>query len=384
MFITAVASLVAAWIYGHRGHSEPVETHLPGALPEAARYSLSFADAEERLYLFSAEGARGEPMGYVTVAEGRGYGGTMLVVTGWSLHGTVLHVKVSRHKEDTPWFRVLEDRKFYEQFEGKKDTEPLFVGKDIDAVTGATCSACGVTEGVSKGRELVAKRLGHEIPKKGPVPIQFGLADGLLFLGLGLSVLMRFAPVSVKTGWRRAFVLLFGFVVIGVWRQKPLSLVNFSTWLVGYVPPFRSNLFLYGLLFGALFLLIILGRNFYCFWLCPFSAVQEGAHLVTGSHIQPSHACSSALRHTRYVVLWIALLLAFFYHNPSIAVYEPWAALFTLKGTTEQWILVGLTLIAAMMVHNFWCSYLCPVGALMEILMHVRQRVVALWHGKEC
>lgn len=380
----AIAGLVVAWIYGHRGHSEPIHTDLPGAFPGAAAYSLSFSDPKERLYLFDAEDARGKSIGYVTVAEGRGYGGPMAVATGWSLLGIIHHVKVLHHKEDTPWFRVLEDRKFYEHFEGRKDTEPLVFGRDIDAVSGATCSASGVAEGVSRGRDLVAKKLGHEIPKKSPPPVQFDLAEGLLFLGLGLSLILRYRPVSIPISWRRTFVLLFGFLVLGVWAQKPLSLVNFATWLVGYAPPWQSHLFLYGLVFGVLLLVIFAGRNFYCFWLCPFSAIQEASHLLTGSNLQPSRGCADALRQTRYILLWTALLLAFVYRNPSITVYEPWAALFTLKGTTEQWILVGLTLIAALLVHNVWCSYLCPVGALMELFMRFRHRVVALWQGRKC
>lgn len=362
----------------------PVEGYLPQALPEAARFTQTFADTDDMLYLFDGEGAQGSLLGYVSVSEGRGYGGPMLVVIGWSLSGEIRTVAVPKHREDGPWFRILENRKFFEQFVGKRDRDPLVLGKQIDAVSGATSSARGVAEGVLKARKLIAKKLGHKIPPEAPVPARFGLLEISLFFTLGLAVLLRFVPSSIKTRWRRAFVLLLGFVVIGVWAQQPLSLVNFATLCLGYVPPYQSSLFLYGLFGGVVLLAVFSGKNFYCFWLCPFSAVQEGAHLVTAANMRPGEVCGKALRNTKYIVLWFAMFVALLLHNPSMTVYEPWGALFTLRGGKEQWILVGLTLGAAMLVHNFWCYYLCPVGAVMEIITRVRHRAAALRRGKKC
>jgi NosR/NirI family nitrous oxide reductase transcriptional regulator len=36
-----------------------------------------------------------------------------------------------------------------------------------------------------------------------------------------------------------------------------------------------------------------------------------------------------------------------------------------------------------MLVHNFWCTYLCPVGALMEIVLKVRNKVRTVWRQRK-
>ena len=82
-------------------------------------------------------------------------------------------------------------------------------------------------------------------------------------------------------------------------------------------------------------------------------------------------------------MLWLVLFLAFMFRLPSLTVYEPWTALFTLKGTEGQWVLVAVTLVGAMLVHNFWCTYLCPVGALLEVVLKARSRVTSIFRAKK-
>lgn len=379
----AVATLAAAWIYGHLAYDASVERYLPGTLPHATRFGLICLDSAEKLCLFEARDDQDHLTGYVTVGEGRGYGGPMVVVVGWSKEGGLLTLRVPKHREDAPWFRTLENRGFFDQYIGRKDTDPLWFGSDIDAVSGATISCYGVAEGVLKARELVAKQLGHTIPPRAALAAKLGLAEMVLFLGLGWVVVVRTGRFFARTKWRRVPSLVFGFVVLGLWLGKPLSLVNFTTWLIGYPLPWQNNLFLYGLVFGTLLLAVSLGKNFYCFWLCPFSAVQEGAHLLTGSRIRPGEARVKLLGSIRYLLLWLSLFLAFMSRTPTFTVYEPWTALFTLKGTGSQWVLVAVTLVGAMLVHNFWCTYLCPVGALMEIVLKVRHKVRTVWRQRK-
>jgi polyferredoxin len=213
--------------------------------------------------------------------------------------------------------------------------------------------------------------------------VKLGLAEMLLFFGFGWVVVVRTGRFFAGTKWRRSPSLVFGFLVLGIWLGQPLSLVNFTSWLVGYPPPWHNNVLLYGMVFGVLALAVALGRNFYCLWLCPFSAVQEGAHLLTGSKIRPGETFRKNLGKVRYLLLWLALFLAFMFRTPAFTVYEPWTALFTLKGITAQWVLVAVTLVGAMLVHNFWCTYLCPVGALLEIVLKVRYRVNSLFRTRK-
>jgi polyferredoxin len=69
-------------------------------------------------------------------------------------------------------------------------------------------------------------------------------------------------------------------------------------------------------------------------------------------------------------------------NNPTVSLFEPWNALFSLKGDALQWVLVILTLAVAFFNYNFWCYYLCPVGATMDIILKVRREVTHSW-GKQ-
>jgi len=379
LILAAVSSLAAAWFFGHFAYDASVERYLTLVFTQAAKFERLSYDASGRSSLFKAVNDRDCLIGYVTATEGRGYGGPMLVVVGWSGEGSLLTLRVPKHKEDAAWFRLLENKGFYEQYLGKKDNDPFEFARDIDAVSGATLSSYGVADGVLKARALVANHLGHTIPARVRAPVQVALPEILLLLGLCWVILLRTFHLFNRTKWRRLPSLVFGFVVLGIWLGQPLSLVNFTTWLVGYFSPIQANILLYSILFGVLGTALLLGKNFYCFWLCPFSAVQEGAHLLTGSTIRPDQACGRKLRGMRYMLLWFALFLAFLLEAPSATIFEPWTALFTLKGTTAQWFLVGIALVGGMVVHNFWCIFLCPVGAMLEIVLKMRQWTIGLW-----
>jgi hypothetical protein len=153
----------------------------------------------------------------------------MVVVVGWSKEGGLLTLRVPKHREDAPWFRTLESRGFFEQYIGRKDTDPLWFGSDIDAVSGATISCYGVAEGVLKARELVAKQLGHTIPPRAALAAKLGLAEMFLFLGLGWVVVMRTGRVLAGPKWWRLPWLVFGFLGVGLLLGEPHTLVKITT-----------------------------------------------------------------------------------------------------------------------------------------------------------
>ncbi len=102
----------------------------------------------------------GAPAGYAIQVQPRGYGGPMKVVVGVDLDGSVTGVQVVEHKE-TPGLgtEIVENIDYIAQYLGRVPSDPVVVGEDIDAVSGATISAEGLTDGVRMALDVYEKVL---------------------------------------------------------------------------------------------------------------------------------------------------------------------------------------------------------------------------------
>jgi len=65
--------------------------------------------------------------------------------------------------------------------------------------------------------------------------------------------------------------------------------------------------------------------------------------------------------------------------NPTIAAYEPFAMLFSLEGYGVQWYILPATLVASLFISNFFCHYLCPVGATFKWIQKQRRTLISLF-----
>ncbi|MGI2336036.1 MAG: 4Fe-4S binding protein [Dehalogenimonas sp.] len=377
VFGLAVIVLIGAAIYGQTSHGlTGYEQFLPGAMPEADTFSAVRSGGGATIY--AARDTEGQEIGYITASEGPGYGGPMVVLVNWTLDGTITAVNIPQHHEDLPWWRALEGNDFFEQYVGRSFSEPLRLFEDIDNVTGSTVSSNGVAIGLRIGRGIMASHLGQ--PYTGPGdPINFGWPEIAVIFGILSVVLLRLTPRLRRYTWLRNYSLAYGLFVFGIWLSVPLSLTNIASWLIGYSPHLETFIIIYIVVFGFLGLAVLLGKNFYCFWLCPYVAVQEFIHTVFRMRIQPDVKWFKYFRNTRYVLLFIALLLVLALKNPSVSVFEPWNVLFSLKGTQDQWVLMFFALAGSMFVYDFWCHYLCPIGAVMDIILKIRRGIIEKW-----
>jgi NosR/NirI family transcriptional regulator, nitrous oxide reductase regulator len=381
LIIGAILALFGAGIYGqlNKGTSG-YDAFLPGAMPKAASFTTLKTSAGATIY--EAKDGAGIPIGYVTGAQGPGYGGPMSVLVGWTLDGKITSVTIPQHHEDMPWWRALIRNKYFSQYIGRIYTEPLQLSSDIDAISGSTVSSNGVAVGVRAGRLLVAEQLGKPYTAP-PEPINIGLAEIMVAFGLLMVVLARALPSLRHKSWPRFASLIYSFVIIGIWLSIPLSLTNIASWLVGYSPHMQTFFVIYIIVFGVIGLAAVLGKNYYCFWLCPYVAVQEGLHFIFGINFHPSPKWLKVLHSTRWILLFIAVFLVLLFKNPSVSVFEPWNVLFSLKGTADQWVLMIFAIVSSIFVYNFWCHYLCPVGAVLKIVLKLRKGAINLWHKRK-
>ena len=131
----------------------------------------------------------------------------------------------------------------------------------------------------------------------------------------------------------------------------------------------------------------VVGRGFFCGWLCPLGSIQEWIHRsaralvrrsavlrrVThriGARLSWLHRVDRVLRYGRYVVLvWAVGGTAI----GGVLVFrdaDPWNALLTV---TEIQLGIGAIVLATTMVLSLfverpWCRYACPLGAVVGLV----------------
>ncbi|XUX00357.1 MAG: 4Fe-4S binding protein [Dehalogenimonas sp.] len=381
LVIAAVVSLAGAWIFGQLNLKTDVAKYLPDVVPNAT-FELISSKPSEGQYLYSAS-ANGTQTGWVTAGKGQGYAGPMVVMVAWTMDGAITNVQVPEHKETPVWYARLNKAlgdfpNYFSQYIGRTFSDPFTIGTDIDASTGATRSSTGVAQGVYGGRLLLAEQLGK--PFVGPAQqLKIGPEEILLIIALVLVIAFRTIPALKQKRWPRYVMLIFGLAVFGVWASAMLSLINFIVFPIGYAPSIFTNPLLYIMVFGVLILALTLGKNLWCFWICPFSALQEGIHFLGGSQVRPVSRLQLTLRNSRYFILWAVVMLVFIFRSPQLAVFEPWNTVFSLQGNLSNWILVVSVLGVGLFIYNFWCHYLCPVGAIMDIVLKIRTWAVSTY-----
>jgi polyferredoxin len=137
---------------------------------------------------------------------------------------------------------------------------------------------------------------------------------------------------------------------------------------------------------AAMFLLItflamaLLFRKAFCSWLCPVGTVSEylgklGQKLFHRNFRLP-HRLDVSLRGLKYLLLaffvWAVSTMsvnaiAAFMHSPYGMVADvKMLNFFRFMGETG-WVVLGVLVLAALFMQNFWCRYLCPYGALLGI-----------------
>ncbi|MFH1010606.1 MAG: 4Fe-4S binding protein [bacterium] len=124
------------------------------------------------------------------------------------------------------------------------------------------------------------------------------------------------------------------------------------------------------MLIGVL-LLALVAKKAFCGWACPIGFLGElGARLaglLWKKRPEPSAKVNRLLKGLRYVVLALALYFTYKTGELILRGYDPFFLLFSGFGHGSiglvSWIVLGLTIVGALVIPMFFCRYLCPMGA---------------------
>lgn len=133
-----------------------------------------------------------------------------------------------------------------------------------------------------------------------------------------------------------------------------------------------------GIFFVFLILMLIFNRAF-CGLICPFGALQElfGNMGKKFLKVRPVMAADTdrIARYFKYVVLFLAVAMAWWTGTLWYQTFDPWTAYAHLANPWEALASYGIgllillvSIIGSFFYERFFCKYLCPLGALNAIV----------------
>lgn len=368
--LVAVFVLLGAWIYGWANSTEDVAPLVGNVLPGASRTER--VNGVYAGYRLDADGNR-QLVGYAGVGEASGYGGPVRMLVGVNPQGEIIGVQVVEQRETPGFFRLLPQAGYFGEFLARRVSDPLALGTDIDAVSGATLSSEGVAAAVRRAAsQVAADQLDMAVPPE-PFHVVFGFPELTLLALYATGFFGHRARNKAWKKWLRRATLLVGALVLGFLYNKPWTLANVISVLSGYWPDWHTHLYWYLLIGGILFVTTAQGKNPYCGWFCPFGAVQEGLAKLTDAKLYRPRSLHRPLKWIQRGLAFAAIALGLALRQPGAFSYEPFGALFDLQGGSLVFLLLALVLFGSLLVYRPFCSYLCPLDPVVELIAEGRR-----------
>jgi len=363
--------LVAAFIIGQIAARPDYEKMLKQALPGE---TLVRSDANVTLpFVYRIEGKDD----VVIIAAGEGYGGPLVVgvrARRTEDGGRLAEALMLSHKETPAFMERLHRGNFFRQFGGKEVSDNFIVGDDIDAVSGATISARGLTSAIRNAVHLGAVNHLKLEPTWQQPGWNFGVDEGVLVLLFVLAFVAGYR--KDKIGKYAALTVTVGALVfIGFYANVSLSLANIAGIFMGYIPSLRQHPMWWIMMIGVLGSIVAMGRNIYCQRLCPFMVVQDLAQKISGVKLKIDNRFQRRARTLIFSLSWVALMLIFLTAHPALGSYEPFAMMFSLEGLGIQWYILPASLLGSLFVPRFWCRLFCPVGLYLNEIVRLRRKI---------
>lgn len=286
---------------------------------------------------------------------------------------------LKHHVETYSFLEKLKANYYFRQYKGKALADSFAVHRDVNAVSGATISSAGIARATRKASYTILEKgmqqHAPEIEKQWRVTPKEGIVLILFLLGV-LGTFMKKKNLRYLT--LGLSLIFFGFLF-----NASITLSHFGRILLGYLPDMHHHLAWWILMGGSLITIVVWGRNVYCHALCPFHATQMLLNKVSGINLKFAMKTMRIIRKIPGFLVWLSLVLILLSSNPTLAGYEPFAMLFSLEGYGVQWYILPAALVGSLFISDFFCHYLCPVGATFKWIKKQRREVKNLFSKKQ-
>jgi len=364
LYLFVITALVLSAWYGRTRSGPDIWPHLQKIFPEAASFSVSDG-------VFVVQDERGGLLGWAANGSANGYAGPLQLLVGIDSTGTVSGTSVIEHRETPVFWRMVRFPVFFSEIAGSSFEEINYRYEEVVGVTGATRSSDAIVASV---RKAVARVAGEQFDVTIPLPLppwEFGFFEIAIMVLLAGAVASLYLRRPVQKAWRWASQA-FALIVVGFWENSPITLTKLTGFLAGYFPEIRANLAIYLLVVGFVLTVLLFGRSLYCSHLCPFGAIQRFINLIGGKRIRLPVWSLNLMPRMRDLIVFCAVVTALAIAQPGLAHYEPFAALFALKGGMLQWFLLLIVLLLSLVLDRPWCHYMCPMRTGERVLQDIR------------
>lgn len=358
--------MLVAYIFGFFGEERNYQQKLFQTFPEMSIINSSGKNP----LLCIADFPEGKK--YILLYKAMGWGGPAMIATKVDTLTNVEEVRVVDHKETPAFFASLLKNKFFTQFIGKNIRDRFSIGEDINAVSGATISSQGFNKAVGESCHYLANvEFQMDIPKE---KMKFSFSDPA-YLILLLFALAYFG-CRFGLGKYRIIIQIASIVIIGFMLNFSLSMSHITSLFMGFFPSMESNIIWYILLGSILAMILFVGKNLYCTWLCPFGAIQDLLNKASGISLPVSPWLKKYGKMSGGIIAWFSVCVIFISRNPAIGSFEPFAALFSFKGFGIIWVVLPMLIFSSFFIKRMWCRFFCPVGFMLNSSCKIRNTII--------
>jgi hypothetical protein len=365
IYLAAVIVLALALVYGRTRTAPDLGPPIREIFPAATAI-------EEQHGVFFVYGPDQGLIGWAAAGSVSGYGGPMLVVAGLDTEGTVVGARIVEQRETPAFWSMVRADDYIAGICGSTYDAMSHDYVEVAGVTGATISSGALVDSI---RASIVEVAGTAFDVHLPLPrrpFEFGILEItvlVLILG-GVGAQRLKGPTRRRVRWAAQIT---GLVVIGFWKDSPIALAKLAAMASGFFPDPRVSLALYVLIAGFLITSFAWGRNVYCLYTCPFGAAQRCVGVVGGKKLTLPLGVVRFLERLRNLIVFVVLFMALLTLQPTLASYEPFSTLFSLRGSTLQWVILFVALVASLVLRDPWCDYGCPMRTVESALRDLRR-----------
>ena len=361
--IISLTLIILAGVLGVRREAQEVNNYLNGIIPEGHRAE---SIGGERFALYETEKLR--PDFYLINESAPGYGGEMVVSVLLDSAGIIQDLRIARHRETPSFLEKTEKRGLRRSIVGKSYDDPFVPGADVDVVSGATTTSQAIIRCAQAGSRKIARdQLKMKVSEPEAPELEIGVPEiSLLVLYvLALIGIYKLTRYKLTIRW---ITMLGGLFILGFWFSVPLTLSKLNSFLLGYFPDWHTQIYWYLLVGSFLLSIVVTRKNIYCTWICPLGGFQECLGAVGGAKPLFSRRFNGIMKWVQRGVALLAILLALYFRNPVKLNYEIFGVALSLTGATYLFLMTGVFILASVFIRRPWCTYLCPIVPVEDIL----------------